>query len=91
MLFQNDVEKSSDDQSTQQDISEKILKKFDGIVDKATLSVQMQELLGIYSLFERYFMEESILKAIALDSFEPGQKCSSVVDDVFFIMRKSIR
>lgn len=39
----------------------------------------------------RYFMEESILKAIALDTFEPGQKCSSIVDDVFFIIRKSIR
>lgn len=36
-------------------------------------------------------MEESILKAIALDAFEPGQKCSSSVDDVFFIVRKSIR
>lgn len=36
-------------------------------------------------------MEESILKAIALDTFEPGQKCSSIVDDVFFIIRKSIR
>lgn len=36
-------------------------------------------------------MEESILKAIALDTFEPGQKCSNVVDDVFFIIRKSIR
>lgn len=36
-------------------------------------------------------MEESILKAIALDTFEHGQKCSSVVDDVFFIIRKSIR
>lgn len=91
MLFQNDVEQSSDDPATQQDISEKNLKKFDEIVDKATLGVQMQELLGTYSLFERYFMEESILKAIALDAFEPGQKCSSVVDDVFFIMRKSIR
>lgn len=36
-------------------------------------------------------MEESILKAISLDAFEPGQKCSSIVDDVFFIVRKSIR
>lgn len=40
---------------------------------------------------DRYFMEESIMKAISLDSFEPGQKNSNVVDDVFFIIRKSIR
>lgn len=51
----------------------------------------MQELLGTYLLFERYFMEESIVKAISLDTFEPGQTCSSIVDDVFFIVRKSIR
>lgn len=82
---------SSDHPPPEQDISEKNLKKFEEIIDKATLSVQMQELLGTYSLFERYFMEESILKAIALDAFEPGQKYSSVVDDVFFIIRKSIR
>lgn len=36
-------------------------------------------------------MEESILKAISLDTFDAGQLCSSVVDDVFFIIRKSIR
>lgn len=39
----------------------------------------------------RYFMEESVLKAISLDTFDAGQLCSSVVDDVFFIIRKSIR
>jgi len=36
-------------------------------------------------------MEESVLKAIGLDTFESGQQCSSMVDDVFFILRKSIR
>lgn len=36
-------------------------------------------------------MEESVIKAIALDSYENGQLCSSMVDDVFFIIRKSIR
>lgn len=36
-------------------------------------------------------MEESVLKAIAMDTYEPGQQCSSMVDDVFFILRKSIR
>lgn len=36
-------------------------------------------------------MEESVIKAIALDTYENGQLCSSMVDDVFFILRKSIR
>lgn len=67
------------------------MSKFEEIITKSDVSRQMQELLGTYLLFERYFMEESILKAISLDTFEVGQMCSSVVDDVFFIVRKSIR
>lgn len=51
----------------------------------------MQELLSTYLLFERYFMEESVLKAIGLDKLEEGQQCSSMLDDVFFIVRKCIR
>lgn len=42
-------------------------------------------------MFYSYFMEESVIKAIALDTYESGQLCSSMVDDVFFILRKSIR
>lgn len=45
----------------------------------------------LFFSFFRYFMEESILKAISLDTFDAGQLCSSVVDDVFFIVRKTIR
>lgn len=48
-------------------------------------------MIVIKNYFSRYFMEESVLKAIALDSFEQGQQCSSMVDDVFFIIKKSIR
>ncbi|XP_058466858.1 conserved oligomeric Golgi complex subunit 4-like [Malaya genurostris] len=51
----------------------------------------MQESLGTYLLLERYFMEESVLKAIILYSIETGQQCSSMLDDVFFIIRKCIR
>jgi len=35
-------------------------------------------------------MEESVLKAIGLDTFESGQQCSSMVDDVFFILHVAI-
>lgn len=67
------------------------MKQFDTIVANSNLSREMQEMLGTYLLFERYFMEQSVLKAITLDAFDDGQKTSSVVDDVFFIIRKSIR
>lgn len=51
----------------------------------------MQELISTYLQLERYFMEESVLKAISLDSYEAGQQNSSMTDDVFFIIRKCIR
>lgn len=36
-------------------------------------------------------MEESAQKAIAFDSLEEGQLTTSLIDDVFFIIRKCIR
>ncbi|EDW76031.1 uncharacterized protein Dwil_GK15251 [Drosophila willistoni] len=69
----------------------KITDQYEKVIKNSDLSRQMQELLSTYLLFERYFMEESVLKAIGLDTFESGQQCSSIVDDVFFILRKSIR
>lgn len=61
------------------------------MLHRSEMNRQMQELLSIYLLLERYFMEESVLKAIALDNHENGQLTSSMVDDVFFIIRKCIR
>ncbi|KAH8341310.1 hypothetical protein KR059_002202, partial [Drosophila kikkawai] len=68
-----------------------IMERYEKIMKNSDLRRQMQEILSTYLLLERYFMEESVLKAIGLDAYEPGQQCSSMVDDVFFILRKSIR
>jgi hypothetical protein len=51
----------------------------------------MQELLGAYLAIERYFMEESVNKAIGMDALEQDQQTSSMVDDAFFIVKKCIR
>ncbi|XP_058446819.1 conserved oligomeric Golgi complex subunit 4 [Malaya genurostris] len=83
----SDLEKSSLEPDTQA----AKLKSLNELIEKSRLSTQMQEILGTYLLFERYFMEESVLKAIILDSIEAGQQCSSMLDDVFFIIRKCIR
>ncbi|XP_058819373.1 conserved oligomeric Golgi complex subunit 4 [Topomyia yanbarensis] len=83
----SDLEKSS----LEPDAKEEKLKNLNELIKKSRLSTQMQEVLGTYLLFERYFMEESVLKAIALDNIETGQQCSSMLDDVFFIIRKCIR
>ncbi|XP_017121164.1 conserved oligomeric Golgi complex subunit 4 [Drosophila elegans] len=68
-----------------------IMERYEKIMKNSDLRRQMQEILSTYLLLERYFMEESVLKAIGLDSYESGQQCSSMVDDIFFILRKSIR
>ncbi|KAJ6639692.1 Conserved oligomeric Golgi complex subunit 4 [Pseudolycoriella hygida] len=83
----SDIENSTLTDSEKQDR----LKQFELTQSKSDLSRNMQELLGVYLLFERYFMEESVLKAISMDTLDPSQQCSSMVDDVFFIIRKSIR
>lgn len=66
-------------------------KELNEMLQRSEMNRQMQELLSVYLLLERYFMEESVLKAIALDNHEAGQLTSSMVDDVFFIIRKCIR
>lgn len=85
----NDIEKSSMSEEEKAEAVESLEK----MITKSMLSTQMQELLSTYLLFERYFMEESVTKAIALDTFDPSQPSgnSSMVDDVFFIIRKCIR
>lgn len=72
------------------DQANKLQNVFDETIKKSMFSRQIQELLGTYILYERYFMEESVIKAISLDTFESGQQCSSMVDDVFFIVKKCI-
>jgi conserved oligomeric Golgi complex subunit 4 len=83
----NDVEKSG----MSEDEKKTTLESMETMLKKSQLSTQMQDLLATYLLFERYFMEESVIKGIALDAYEAGSLCSSMVDDVFFIVRKSIR
>ncbi|XP_011191365.1 conserved oligomeric Golgi complex subunit 4 [Zeugodacus cucurbitae] len=83
----------SDIEASNKDINEKEeqIQHLSTILNSSDLSRQMQEILSTYLLFERHFMEESVYKAIILDTFEVGQQCSSMVDDVFYILRKCIR
>ncbi|KFD71309.1 hypothetical protein M514_03559 [Trichuris suis] len=55
------------------------------------LSRKVQELLGLYISLEEYYMRESIQKALKLEYRDEDALCSSIVDDVFFIIRKCIR
>lgn len=67
------------------------LAESDIFIKNCNLSFTIQELIGQYSILENYFMEENIKKAIQMDTLIDGSKTSSVVDDVFFIIKKCIK
>ncbi|XP_059366242.1 conserved oligomeric Golgi complex subunit 4-like [Carassius carassius] len=60
------------------------------LLKNCQLSRAMQELIGYYIPMEEYYMRESVNKAVAMDTAEVGQLSSSMVDDVFYIVKKCI-
>ena len=42
-------------------------------------------------MMEEYFISETILKAVSMDTAEECQQKSSMVDDTFYIVKKSVR
>lgn len=61
------------------------------LYSKNGINRAVQELLGHYIMLERYFLAESVSKAVAMDTAVEGSLTSSIVDDVFFLVKKSIR
>ncbi|KAJ8930476.1 hypothetical protein NQ314_016703 [Rhamnusium bicolor] len=70
---------------------EKIMKSLEQIIKNSELSQYKHELLSHYLRLEQYFMEESVAKAVTMDTLDQHQQTSSMVDDTFFIVRKCIR
>ncbi|KAF5297668.1 hypothetical protein FQA39_LY11999 [Lamprigera yunnana] len=66
-------------------------KELDKLINSSDLSRSKHDLLSLYLQLEQYFMEESVSKAVGMDSTDPSQQTSSMVDDTFFIIRKCIR
>lgn len=60
-------------------------------INSCDLQCSIQELVGQYSLLENFFMTENINKAIQMDTISSDNLSSSVVDDVFFIIKKCIK
>ncbi|XP_022179383.1 conserved oligomeric Golgi complex subunit 4 isoform X2 [Myzus persicae] len=64
------------------------------VLDNSRLCCCIQEMMGKYLELERYYMEESIRKAVLMDTIEgdggDAALTSSMVDDVFFIVRKCV-
>lgn len=85
--MQNDIEISTTDETQRTEL----FNDFEMAMNNSELAHGMQELLGAYLALERYFLEESVNKALGMDALDPDQQTSSMVDDVFFIVRKCIR
>lgn len=87
LYFQNDLEVGVTDSTNRS----ALLSEMESLLQKSALCRKMQELIGYYLLLERYYMEQSVKKAVTMDTVEQGSQISSMVDDVFFIVRKCIR
>lgn len=85
----NDLNAISSAQSTE-NLNSK-LKQAQSFINSCDLQCAIQELIGQYSLLENYFMTENIHKAIQMDTITKDSLTSSVVDDVFFIIKKCIK
>uniref|UniRef100_A0A2K6FVA4 Conserved oligomeric Golgi complex subunit 4 n=1 Tax=Propithecus coquereli TaxID=379532 RepID=A0A2K6FVA4_PROCO len=78
------------DSMAPEEVKQEHQKCLDKLLNNCLLSCTMQELIGLYITMEEYFMRESVNKAVALDTCEKGQLTSSMVDDVFYIVKKCI-
>ena len=74
--------------------SESLVKQkshIESFLNNCQLTCSIQELIGQYTIFEDYFMIENINKAISMDTTPTDSLTSSIVDDVFFILKKCVR
>ncbi|KAF2978888.1 hypothetical protein EK904_006138 [Melospiza melodia maxima] len=78
------------DAMASEEVKQEHQKYLDKLLNNCLLSCTMQELIGYYITMEEYFMRETVNKAVAMDSYEKGQLTSSMVDDVFYIVKKCI-
>ena len=61
-----------------------------GIPSITKLASRVHEFTNNFVLLASFFMEKSIGKAIALDTLDEDQLTSSMVDDVFFVLKTTL-
>jgi len=66
------------------------MEEVERMLSSSGLSRCAQESLGEYIALEQYFMAENVKLALSLDSMEQDQLTTSMLDDVFFIVKKCI-
>ncbi|KAM4614164.1 conserved oligomeric Golgi complex subunit 4 [Discoglossus pictus] len=78
------------DSMVTEEVKQEHQQSLDKLLKHCLLSRSMQELIGYYITMEEFYMRESVNKAVAMDTCERGQLISSMVDDVFYIVKKCI-
>ncbi|XP_053558246.1 conserved oligomeric Golgi complex subunit 4 isoform X2 [Bombina bombina] len=78
------------DSMASEEVKQEHQQSLDKLLKLCLLSRSVQELIGYYITMEEFYMRESVNKAVAMDTFERGQLTSSMVDDVFYIVKKCI-
>ncbi|KAM9301598.1 conserved oligomeric Golgi complex subunit 4 isoform 1-T1 [Gastrophryne carolinensis] len=78
------------DSVASEEVKQEHQQNLDKLLNHCLLRRSVQELIGYYITMEEYYMRESVNKAVAMDTYEQGQLTSSMVDDVFYIVKKCI-
>ncbi|XP_067931489.1 conserved oligomeric Golgi complex subunit 4-like isoform X2 [Watersipora subatra] len=73
------------------ELTEERKAEIEDLVRRCDLSKEMQVVVGYYIMMEEYYMREMADKAAALDTSDSSSLTSSVVDDTFYLVKKSIR
>ncbi|CAG0882929.1 unnamed protein product [Cyprideis torosa] len=68
-----------------------LLDPLERFLRECRLSAELQELICHYISMEKYYQDETVRKAVSMDTREPESQTSSMVDDVFFILKKCVR
>lgn len=61
-----------------------------GLLRASGLSRKVEEIVDHYLVIEGFFLRRSVEKAMGIDEYDSGSKTSSCVDDVFYILKKTI-
>merc|ERR1719341_3225939 len=72
------------------EVRKKKMEEVEKMLASSGLTRYAQESLGEYIALEQHFMAENVKLALSLDSMEQDQLTTSMLDDVFFIVKKCI-
>lgn len=62
-----------------------------GIPAVSNLALRVQSLTNHFVLLASFYVEKSIFKAISLDTFDSDMMTSSMVDDIFYIVKSTLQ